>query len=404
MNVYPIRLFNLHRTMWLVATAFALYTGLFGFAQTKNDAQVDPDVLVLNNGDTLHGKLVDAIGDKVTFHTEAFGDMSLGWDKIKELHTTQKFAVLNDQQKPPSKKEAQQLPTGSLQVENQTVTLQTESGPSAPPIPLKHAQYIMDVATLDKQLNHVPGLMSAWEGAATAGATLVGATQKQYTFSGAVGLVRTVPPVPWLKPRNRTSIDFIGSYGKITQPSYTIPGPPALFVPAVTTKSAIYHAGAERDEYVSERVFVLAQTAFDHNFSQDLALQQIYGGGLGWTAIKSPRHELDLKGTLQYEKQEFISNSSGRNLIGSTFSASYILHTRLLTYTQGLAYIPAYNDPSAYSANEINTFAFPTYKNLAFSVGTIDSYFNNPPTALPPTQHNSFQFTMGITYAIKSRY
>ena len=51
----------------------------------------------------------------------------------------------------------------------------------------------MDAATLDNQINHEPGFLSAWEGAATAGATIVTATQKQYTFSGAVGLVRNVP-------------------------------------------------------------------------------------------------------------------------------------------------------------------------------------------------------------------
>ena len=405
MNAYSIRLIDLHRTTWLVATTIVLFGGLLGFSQTKNDTQGDPDVLVLNNGDALHGKFVNAIGNKVTFHTEAFGDMSLTWDKIKELHTAQKFAVFHDEQKPPSKNEARQLPTGTLQVEDKSVTVQTENAPNAPPIPLDHAQYIMDAPTLDKHINHEPGFFSGWQGAATAGATLVGATQKQYTFSGAVALARTVPTVPWLKTRNRTLVGFTGSYGKITQPSYVRLGPPPVVVLATTTKSAIYHADAERDHYFSERIFALAQTAFDHNFSQDLELQQIYGGGLGWTAIKSPRQQLDLKATLQYEKQKFISSSSsGQDLIGSTFSASYILHTRLVTFTQELAYIPAYNNPSAYSANEINTFAFPTYKNLAFSVGTIDSYLNNPPAALPPTQRNSFQFTMGVTYAIKSKY
>jgi len=48
--------------------------------------------------------------------------------------------------------------------------------------------------------------------------------------------------------------------------------------------------------------------------------------------------------------------------------------------------------------------AFPTYKNLGFSVGTMDSYLNNPPATLPPTKRNSFQFTMGLTYAFKSSY
>jgi hypothetical protein len=177
-------------------------------------------------------------------------------------------------------------------------------------------------------------------------------------------------------------------------------------VAATVTKSAILHLDAERDEYVSARFFALAQTAFDHNFSQDLQIQQIYGGGMGWTVVSTPHHHADLKATVQYEKQSFISGSSGtsQNLVGSTFGASYLLKLKLLTYTQGLQFIPAYNTPRDYSANETNTLAFPEYKNLAFSVGTIDSYLNGPPASLPPTKRNSFQFTMGLTYAINSKY
>jgi hypothetical protein len=199
------------------------------------------------------------------------------------------------------------------------------------------------------------------------------------------------------------ALDFSGSYGKITQPSYTSGG---VTVASTTTKSAIYHADAERDQYVSRRFFVLAQTAFDHNFSQDLELQQIYGGGLGLTIFSTPHHEADLKATVQYEKQEFISGSSGNspNLIGSTFSASYLLKMKLFTYAQNLQFIPSYNTPRAYSASETDTVAFPAYQNLGFSLGTIDSYLNNPPATAPPTRRNSFQFTMGLTCAIKSKY
>lgn len=174
----------------------------------------------------------------------------------------------------------------------------------------------------------------------------------------------------------------------------------------MVTKSAIYHFDAERDQYVSPRFFALVQTAFDHNFAQDLQLQQIYGGGLGWTFLSTPRHQADLKATVQYEKQQFISGSSGtsQNLIGSTFALSYMLKMKLVTYAQNLEFIPAYNTPRAYSANETDTLAFPAYKNLGFSIGTIDSYLNDPPSSEPPTKRNSFQFTMGLTYALKSKY
>ena len=286
------------------------------------------------------------------------------------------------------------------------MTVHPANAAATAPLPIAKAQYVMDQATVDKEIRRRPGFLEGWNGAATAGATTVNATQHQYAISGGIALVRVVPTVAWLAPRNRTTVDFLGSLGKTTQPSYFIPATPstpAIFVPEVVTKTAIYHAGAERDEYLSPRIFALAQIAFDHNYSQNLDLQQIYGGGLGWTAIKTKNQELDLKATLQYERQQFITGES-LDLIGSTFSADYVLHQKWVTYTQGVAYIPAYNEPSAYSVNETNTLAFPAYKNFSFSLGTLDSYLNNPPDSLPPTRRNSFQFTMGLTYAIKSKY
>jgi hypothetical protein len=363
-----------------------------------------PDVLVLSNGDTLHGKLVSSSDGKVAFHSDPLGDISVSWDKVKELHTSGSYAVLEKTVKVRGKKNAGDIPHGQLDVTNNAIAVRSEKGASPAPVPVANAQYIMDDGTLDKQLYHHPGFLAGWNGAATAGAAIVTATENQYTFSGGVGLVRVVPTVSWLTTRDRTSIDFTGSFGKITQPSYTDPIT-GIVVPAVVTKSAIYHADAERDQYFAPRFFALAQTAFDHNYGQDLDLQQIYGGGFGWTFLKTPRQEADLKATIQYEKQQFISGSSAnQNLIGSTISLAYVLHHKLVTYTQGLAYIPAFNNPRAYSANETNTLAFPAYKNFSFSVGTLDSYLNNPPDSLPPTKRNSFQFTMGLTYAIKSKY
>lgn len=359
------------------------------------------DVLVLSNGDTLHGKLVNEVGGKVTFHTDSLGDVSVGWDKIKELHAAGVFTVLDNTFKPGSKKHASQVPTGSVDVADGSLIVHGTNAPA--PIPVKNAQFIVDAPTFDKQLNHSPNFFTGWNGAATAGATLVQATQNQYTVSGALGLVRVVPTASWLNPRNRTTADFTGSYGKITQPAYSAGG---VVVAPVVTKSAIFHLAAERDEYVSPRFFVLAQTAFDHNYAQDLQLQQIYGGGVGWTVFSTPRQQADLKATMQYEREQFISSPAGtsQNLVGSTFAADYLLKMKLFSYTQGLQFIPSYNIPRAYSANETNTVAFPAYKNLAFSLGTIDSYLNDAPASLPPTKRNSFQFIMGLTYAIKSKY
>lgn len=387
-----------------VVLAAGLGTTLTCAAQTKPAPNSAPDVLVLSNGDTLHGKFVDAIHGKVTFHSAPLGDITLDWDKIKELHTGQNVAVIDKSVKLHGRKNEGKIPAGTVEVANKAVTVQPESGPALQPIQEENVPYMLDEATLNKQIHHTPGFLEGWNGPVTAAATIVSATQKQYAFSGAVGLVRTVPTATWLNLRHRDSIGFLGSYGKITEPSYFAAG---VFVPEVTTKTAIYHAEAEHDEYLTPRVYALGQMAFDHNFSQNLDLQQIYGGGLGWTALKTENQELDLKGTIQYERQAFITGLPGtkeRNLVGSTFAADYLLKTKIVTFAQGVAYIPAYNDASAYSVGETNTFGFVAYKNFGFTLGTIDTYLNNPAASLPPTKRNSFQFTMGLTYTIKSKY
>ncbi|MGB7190838.1 MAG: DUF481 domain-containing protein [Acidobacteriaceae bacterium] len=363
-----------------------------------------PDTIVFSNGDRLSGTLVREVGGTVTFHSEIVGDIDVPWSKIEELHTKSKLAVLNKSFTARHGLVPARVPVGTLTVADGLITVQPDNKAALAPIPVKNAQYIIDETTLRKEILGHPGFFAGWNGSMTAGATVVAATQKQYTFSGAIALARVAPTVSWLNPSNRTTIDFTGSYGKITQPAYFSEG---VVYPATNSKSAIYHAAAERDQYFSPRGYFLAQTAFDHNYSQGLDLQQVYGAGIGYTVLKQPKQELDFKATMQYEKQDFINASDGtnQNLVGSTFAGAYVLHLfRGLLFNQQIAYLPAYNNVRAYSATESNTLAIPFYKSLSFSVGTQDSYLNDPPPAVPPTLRNSFQFIFGATYGFKSKY
>ncbi|MBV8672294.1 MAG: DUF481 domain-containing protein [Acidobacteriaceae bacterium] len=375
------------------------------FGAAPDAPKAPPDVLVFTNGDQLSGTFLHEVGGKVTFHSDMVGDIDIEWSKIKELRTQTKVAVLEKSVTlNPRKPVPASVPQGTVTVAADTVTVHPENNATIPTIPVKNATYIVDQATLTKQMGHEPGFFTGWNGSATAGATIVQATQKQYSFNGALALLRVMPTLSWLNPRNRTTADFTGSYGKITEKSYTSGG---VFFPSITTKTALYHADAERDEYFSPRVYVLGQVAFDHNFSQGLDLQQIYGGGIGWTALKRPNQELDLKATVQYERQSFINATDGvnQNLIGSTFAAIYFAKLpRGMVFNQQAAYIPAYNNTRAWSVTETDSLAIPGYKNLAFSIGTLDTYLNNPGPALPPPDRNSFQFTFGVTYLIKSKY
>lgn len=389
------------------ATGFSLTPAPSGRGGAQAAPAGSPDLLILVNGDRLSGKFLRVVGDNVTFHDDILGDITVPMSKVRELHSETKVAVLNKGFSARRGQLPANLPEGSVAIAHDMITVHPENNATIAPIPLANAEFIVDEATLRKEVFGHPRLSQGWNGGATIGLTVVQATQNQFSFAGSLAMVRAVPSVSWLAPRNRTSFDYAQSYGKITQPAYTAAD--GTFVPSTFTKSSILHVGAERDQYVSSRAYYLGTVSFDHNYSQSLSLQQIYGGGLGYTLIKTPVQELDLKAVVQYERQSFSNTlppaPSSQNLIASTFGAAYLRHiTKGILFTQQLLYIPAWNNLHAYSFNESDTLSLPVYKNFSFSLGTLDTYLNDVPLTFPTTKRNSFQFTTGVTYNIKSSY
>ena len=134
-----------------------------------------------------------------------------------------------------------------------------------------------------------------------------------------MSLVRTVPNESWIRPRYRTIVDFNSAYGELTETN-----------PKTTIKTNIIHAGVEQDEYLSQRVYAFGSAAWDHSLSQGLDLQQTYGGGLGWTVFKTPKHELDLKGEMAYVSQQLraepgLSGGGKRNIWSAPFSPKHTI-------------------------------------------------------------------------------
>jgi len=190
----------------------------------------------------------------------------------------------------------------------------------------------------------------------------------------------------WLPPGNRTLVVFNDSYGTVSQPN------------TPTEKTSIFHAGGERDQYFSSSVYAFGTTSFDHNYSQDLDLQQLYGGGIGWTIVKHPKQMFDIKASIDYERQSFQLASQDHDLANSVFTEEY---TR--TFAHGLALhelgsvSPAWTDETAYSAYASVGLILPVYKRFGVNVNAIESFLNDPP---PMFRKNSVQITTGITYTL----
>jgi hypothetical protein len=356
-----------------------------------------PDVIVFTNGDQLTGSLERAVGGSVVFKSDMAGEITVSMDKVKELRSSGRFAVLRND-RPVTQRP---VTSGTLTYGDKTLSVATAdssgTSPSTPEaIPAAKIGYIIDQATYERELEKRPGLLYGWNGAVNGGATIVRSTDYGETYTAGLALVRALPTVPWLLARNRTSFDLQETYGKLTSPVIPQTAPPS---PAAVTVTSIFHTDAERDEYFSPKFFALAQTAFDHNYAQGLNLQQVYGGGIGWTAIKSGRQELDLKGTVQYEKQVFQDAASNQDLIGSTLSEAYHRNLlRKLLFTESLSVLPAWNNTKAYSANGSIGLAMPVFKRLSLVVTTTDSFLNDPSAGY---QKNSFQFVTAAAYSLR---
>jgi hypothetical protein len=378
--------FNLPKSARIVAAlTVALPTIKFAYAQAAAGSAV-PDVLVLVDGEKLIGHLEQANGTTLTFKSDLAGEITVDWSKVQELRSLGRYAVIEKgtrirwQKLPPS------VAQGTLTVSAGKLEVQRPA--AAPPIslPFSDVQNVVSAEAFERAVESRPGLFSDWKGSATAGVSIVAATENERTYTSSISLARTIPTESWISPSSRTAIDFTSSYGRLTQPGH----------PSVET--SILHAQAERDQYFSPKLFVFAEANFDHNYAQGLDLQQTYGGGAGWTAIQNAFEELDFKAELTYSRQQFQVASSNQNLVGSIFSESYdrkLVHEVALHEQAG--YQPAWNNTAAFAAFGNLTITLPVYKRLGGSVSILDNFLNDPP---PGFQKNSFTFTTGATYTL----
>lgn len=376
-------------------------------SRAQSSPKAGPDTLTFTNGDTLTGKLVGESGGLVTFQSDMVADsgksdnagggtITVPWSRIKELRTADKFAVITSSQKLRVGHPAPQVPVGPVSISSDQVTV-TPVGGEVRNVPTKDAAYLVNGADFAKALAHSPSWTHGWLGSATLGASLVEATQTSRTFTGAIALMRPVPGVDWLQPRSKTIFDATASYGSVTQPAVGT-------TPASSARTNILHGDIEQDWYLTPRFYALADASADHNIGSGLQLQQDYGAGAGYSVIKQSAQTLDVKGDVHYERQEFYPAGPGipavsLNIIGINLGEIYMrkLVHGLVFNESGLVQ-PAFNHPSAFTAQVIAGLVFPVYKNFGFSLGTQDNYINNPPSGY---KSNTFQFTAGLNYAFK---
>ena len=349
-----------------------------------------PDVLVFTNGDQLTGKLLRATGGTVIFHSDMAGDLNIPADRIRRLESSANFSALRRNEPVVGAL----VRSGTVHVEDGKLTL--NSGPQViETIPVGELGFLIDEPTFRRETNPRPSIWYGWNGTLSAGTTLVRATQTGTTFNAAANLIRNFPTVSYLPPRNRTTANIVETYGTSRSPVIPQTTPPTA---DEVVKTSIFHADAEQDEYLSRKFYYLGEASFDHNYSLGLDLEQIFGGGAGWSPVIRPKQQLDLKADIHYEKQAFFNGTTNQNLVGSTFAEAYrrsLPHSIL--FTENANIITGWNNSNAYSANGFAGLALPVFKRFAANISATDNFINNPS---PGYRKNSFQFVTSFSYTL----
>ncbi len=358
------------------------------------------DVVEFTNGDKLTGKLLNAAGGNVVFHSDMAGDLTIPFSKVKQLHSGSEFVALRAGKPGEFKPSA----SGTVTFDEGKVTLTPNAATgqgTAQSFAPKDLGFLIDIASYAREVDHRASFRAGWTGSATAGFTLVRSTQSSTTFTGALNFVRSIPTVAYLPRNHRTTLDINETYGTSSTPVIPPASPPTG--PDVV-QTSIFHAGAERDQYFSTRFYALVDTDFDHNFSSGLQFQQIYGVGVGWTPLQQAKQEVDLKADLHYEKQQFIQNVNteppmNQEIVGSSFQENYRRNLpRKMVFTEWANIQPAWNSLVAYSANGYLGLALPLFKRFNLSLSATDNYINNPAQYY---RANTVQYVTGVTYLFK---
>ncbi len=401
------------------------------------------EVLVFKNGDQITGKLLNSTGTKIKFDSEVAGEITVPLEKIKELKSDRPFAIIpkepkgfkkrgpavegiielgakgiivvpitpekakvltstaakpeakpaNPQSTPPTPAEAAKSATATHA--ESTKSTQPTLVKTAPPVTVETRQvipadrigYVVDDSTYEREITRKINWRTGWSGRITTGTTLIRATQNSYQFLADAELQRNIPTVTWLDPKLRTTLDYTQSSGQVSEPG------------TVTTITNIFHVSAERDEYFSRRGYYLQQFSFDHDTTQGLDLQQIYGAGVGVTFFKKEDSEFDVTADLHFESQAFNPTADvtalNRKLVGSIISEAYTRKFGKITFDEKTLADFAWNNEEAFSAGGNAGVRLPLYKSLSFSLAVIDSFQNDPQVGY---QKNSFQFATGLSF------
>jgi putative salt-induced outer membrane protein YdiY len=325
---------------------------------------VRADQLVMKNGDRVTGSIVKKDAKTITIKSDAFGVITAPWDQVVSITADQPVTVVLKE----GRTVAGTMTTAAGKVDVAAQDAHVTVDPTD----------IVTVRNADEEkaferLEH-PSLAQLWATTATLGLAGTAGNAKTATFTTGATAVRA------------TRTDKITLTFNVIDAAATVNGQTSQTARAV-------RGGVSYDHNVGSRLFLSTFNTYEYDKFQNLDLRAVFGGGLGFHAIKTGRAKLDFTGGGDFNHENFASDvtrHSGEFYWGDDFT--YQL-------SKGVSVVQAYRmfnnltDTGAYRVNFDLGFSTKLTKWLTWNASASDRYLSNP---LPGRKTNDFLYTTGF--------
>ena len=334
------------------------------------------DQVTLKNGDRLTGTIVSADGKTLLLKSEYAGDVTIKWDAITAIESSQNLNL--------TLKDGKRL-SGKVSTNDGALVVAPGAAPpaggSTPKDAIVAVRNDTEQRSFDEQAEKMahPKFYYFWSGVFDTGLALTRGNSEtaSYTLNGSA--VRQTP---------RDKLTLFGSY--IFANDDTTP-------PAHTTANEIT-SGIRGDLNIGPHLFVFGLANFATNELQHLDLREVYGGGFGYHILKTSRNTFDLFGGITYDKDEFGAYSltnptpppattpvaasvqnSGEAVIGEEFDSKF---SKKSTLTERFSLFPNLSHTGEYRFQFNSSVATQVKNWLSWQITFSDTYISYPPPGL----------------------
>jgi putative salt-induced outer membrane protein YdiY len=318
----------------------------------------------MKNGDRVTGSIVKQDGKTITVKTVNFGIVTALWDQVASVSTDQPVnVVLKD-----GKTLLGTLTTSEGKVE--VITRDTKL--DVPPGEVTSIRNAEEQKAYERLLR--PGWRELWSGTASLGLAGTSGNARTLTFTTAVNAARV------------TKTDKTSIYFNTIKASALVDGKDSDTAQAV-------RGGVGYDHNLKPRLFVNVFNDYEYDRFQNLDLRFVFGGGLGFHAVKTERSQLDLLAGVDFNRSSFstpLTRSSAEFFWGDEYSLKLTGATSLV---QSFRMFNDVTNTGFYRVNFDVGASTKLSKWFSWNLSLSDRYLNHP---APGRKTNDFLYTTGI--------